>query len=90
MATAEFSKFAGMLSAALLQHHLLGLPLQCSCLENSRDRGAWWAAIYGVAQSRTLTHGPCETRLFHQSFLHVRVVWLLGVVLGRAESMQSV
>ena len=28
-------------------------PLQCSCLENPRDRGAWWAAIYGVAQSRT-------------------------------------
>ena len=28
-------------------------PLQCSCLENSRDRGAWWAAVYGVAQSRT-------------------------------------
>ena len=27
--------------------------LQCSCLENPRDRGAWWAAIYGVAQSRT-------------------------------------
>ena len=26
---------------------------QCSCLENPRDRGAWWAAIYGVAQSRT-------------------------------------
>ena len=30
-----------------------GSPLQCSCLENPRDRGAWWAAIYGVAQSRT-------------------------------------
>ena len=30
-----------------------GNPLQCSCLENSRDRGAWWAAVYGVAQSRT-------------------------------------
>ena len=29
-----------------------GNPLQCSCLENPRDRGAWWAAIYGVAQSR--------------------------------------
>ena len=28
-------------------------PLQCSRLENPRDRGAWWAAIYGVAQSRT-------------------------------------
>ena len=30
-----------------------GHPLQCSCLENPRDRGAWWAAVYGVAQSRT-------------------------------------
>ena len=29
-----------------------GNPLQCSCLENPRDRGAWWAAAYGVAQSR--------------------------------------
>ena len=32
-----------------------GNPLQCSCLENPRDGGAWWAAIYGVAQ--------CQTRL---------------------------
>ena len=30
-----------------------GYPVQCSCLENPRDEGAWWAAIYGVAQSRT-------------------------------------
>ena len=30
-----------------------GNPLQCSCLENPRDRRAWWAAIYGVAQSQT-------------------------------------
>ena len=30
-----------------------GNPLQCSCLENPRDRGAYWAAVYGVAQSRT-------------------------------------
>ena len=30
-----------------------GNPLQRSCLENPRDRGAWWAAIYRVAQSRT-------------------------------------
>ena len=28
-------------------------PLQCSCLENPRDGGAWWAVVYGVAQSRT-------------------------------------
>ena len=30
-----------------------GNPLQCSCLENPVDRGAWWAAVYGAAQSRT-------------------------------------
>ena len=30
-----------------------GSPLQCSCRENPRDGGAWWAAIYGVVQSRT-------------------------------------
>ena len=29
-----------------------GNPLQYSCLENPRDPGAWWAAVYGVAQSR--------------------------------------
>ena len=30
-----------------------GNPLQCPCLENPRDGGAWWAAVYGVTQSRT-------------------------------------
>ena len=30
-----------------------GNALQCSCLENPRDGGAWWAAVYGVAQNRT-------------------------------------
>ena len=30
-----------------------GNPLQCSCLENPRDGGAWWVAVYGVTQSRT-------------------------------------
>ena len=39
------------------QHACLGEgnsnPFQCSCLENPRDRGAWWAAVYGVAQSQT-------------------------------------
>ena len=29
-----------------------GNPLQCSCLENPRDGGAWWATVYAVAQSR--------------------------------------
>ena len=39
-----------------------GTPLQCSCLENPRDGGAWWAAVYGVAQSR-----PGLTRLSSSS-----------------------
>ena len=30
-----------------------GNPLQCSCLENPRDGGAWWTAVSGVTQSRT-------------------------------------
>ena len=30
-----------------------GSPLQCSCLENPRERGAWWATVHGVAKSET-------------------------------------
>ena len=30
-----------------------GNPLQCSCLENPRDGGAWWVAVYGVTESNT-------------------------------------
>ena len=54
-----------------------GNPLQCSCLENPRDGGAWWAAIYGVAQSRTrlkrlsssshtVLHSGCTSLHSHQ------------------------
>ena len=32
-----------------------GTPLQYSCLENPMDRGAWWAAVHGVAKSRNTT-----------------------------------
>ena len=42
-----------------------GNPLQCSCLENPRDGGAWWAAIYGVTQNRT----PLK-RLSSSSMVH--------------------
>ena len=58
---------------ALLDHMVLltegnGNPLQCSCLENPRDGGARWAAVYGVAQSWTrlkrlsssIVHGGCK------------------------------
>ena len=40
-----------------------GNPLQCSCLENPRDGGAWWAAVYGVAQSRTQLKRLSSSRL---------------------------
>ena len=43
-----------------------GNPLQCSCLENPRDGGAWWAAVSGVAQSRTrlkrLSSSSCSSK----------------------------
>ena len=46
-----------------------GNPLQCSCLENPRDGGAWWAAVYGVAQSQTqlkrLSSSSSSSRLFY-------------------------
>ena len=42
-----------------------GNPLQCSCLENPRDGEAWWAAISGVAQSRTQLSDFTFTFHFH-------------------------
>ena len=42
-----------------------GNPLQCSCLKNPRDGGAWWAAIYGVAQSQTRLSDFTFTFHFH-------------------------
>ena len=39
-----------------------GNPLQCSCLENPMDRGAWWATVHGVAKSQTRInrHTQCK------------------------------
>ena len=48
-----------------------GNPLQYSCLENPRDGGAWWAAVYGVAQSWTRLSDFTFT--FH--FMHWRRKW---------------
>ena len=42
-----------------------GSPLQCSCLENPMDRGAWWAAVHGVAKSRTRLSDFTFTFHFH-------------------------
>ena len=71
-----------------------GSPLQCSCLENPRDGGAWWAAVYGVAQSWTrlkrlssssIPLGLCTIAPLHSRLLRgtevVSVSWLLWIVL---------
>ena len=42
-----------------------GTPLQCSCLENPRDGGAWWAAVHGVAKSQTRLRDFTFTFHFH-------------------------
>ena len=57
-----------------------GNPLQCSCLENPRDGEAWWAAVYGVAQSQTrlkrLSSSSISSR-FALAFLPRRIYVLL-------------
>ena len=60
-----------------------GNPLQCSCLENPRDGGAWWAAIYGVAQSRAwlkqLSSSSISVKIFQQFHIVHEEVNLLFV-----------
>ena len=57
-----------------------GNPLQCSCLENPRDGGAWRAAIYGVAQSRTRLKRLSSSSRLVITFLprskHLLISWL--------------
>jgi len=48
-----------------------GNPLQCSCLENPRDGGTWWAAIYGVAQSRTRLKRLSSSSTFAYTHTHI-------------------
>ena len=63
-------------------------PLQCSCLENPRDGGAWWAAVYGVAQSRTrlkwLTFVPFLLLTFN--FFPVKSIVTQAMILPRQKS----
>ena len=53
-----------------------GNPLQCSCLENPRDGGAWWAAVDGVAQSRT------RLKRLSSSSSQARFIYLFTSALG--------
>ena len=53
-----------------------GKPLQCSCLENPRDGGAWWAAIYGIAQSWTrLKWLSSSSTLQYSNNPHTAIIW---------------
>ena len=63
-----------------------GNPLQCSCLENPRDGGGWWAAVYGVTQSRTwlkrLSSSSMEEKLYNTRcslyvLLYIVSLWVL-------------
>ena len=42
-----------------------GNPLQCSCLENPRDRGAWWVAVYGVGHDLSNLAAAAEIHLIN-------------------------
>ena len=55
-----------------------GNPLQCSCLENPRDGGAWWVALYGVAQSRTRLKRLSSSN-FEVKWKSLNCVWLFVI-----------
>ena len=70
-----------------------GNPLQYPCLENPRDGGAWWAAVYGVAQSRRRLKGfsggssssgvhgkPILLSASHEQALYFHVLWPLLIL----------
>ena len=59
-----------------------GTPLQCSCLENPTDRGAWWATVHVVAKSRTRLNGFTFT-VFHFTWLIARHWHPIPVLLPR-------
>ena len=47
-----------------------GYPLQYSCLENSMDRGAWWATVHGVAKSQTWLKTNTHTHIHTHTHTH--------------------
>ena len=74
--------------------HLAATPLQYSCLENPMDRGAWWAAVHGVAKSWTQLservghfHALEKEMAIHSSTIAWKIPWTEGP--GRLQSMGS-
>ena len=63
-----------------------GNPLQCSCLENPGDGGAWWAAIYGVAQSRTRLKRLSSSSSSSSESDTVEKTLMLGKIEGKRRS----
>ena len=66
-----------------------GNPLQCSCLENPRDGGAWWAAIYGVEQSRTRLMPLSSSSSSSQFVLNVTCNWKIPSDRGAWSKIQN-
>ena len=59
-----------------------GNPLPCSCLENPRDGGAWWAAVFGVAQSWTRLKWLSSSSSSRVSFLLGKLIGVEGLYGG--------
>ena len=57
--------FSNIRYQSILTGERNGTPLQCSCLQNPRDGGAWWAAVHGVAKTRTQLSDFTFTFHFH-------------------------
>ena len=55
-----------------------GNPLQCSCLENPRDGGAWWAAVFGVAQSWTRLK-RLSSRMYYYYIILLSNEWIYSL-----------
>ena len=69
-----------------------GNPFQCSCLENPRDRGSWWEAVYGVTQSRTWLKWPSSSSSVFESVIIVNFIdnlWLHICLLSSVKFIEN-
>ena len=64
-------------------------PLQCSCLEKPRDGGAWWAAVHGVAQSRTRLKQLSSSRSYSLIAVHGLLIAVASLMAHRLYSTDS-